>query len=377
MSSDTTARRVHSVPGIPGCTISGEFHHGAVANVPISDALYHIQDITKLSDWGLPFVDCVLVDNAKEGWELGCRRRTVVNKAPYTDLMIREELKEREITSHRGRIVLEYAPITHESSFSSLKLDTRQKIAKAAKNTHLVEAEAPHVSELVGSTTNPYSTSGLGHSSKTDVATTGGSRSAAAPTVLAMMTTFTLSSISAHGGCQTFIEIRIAYSLSCETPGENDERIRYDDVVLCSFLEHFWLKEISTNLVRHLNNSVCPLSLLQGNGRSAPAGNATFQETANSLKLPMPYAKEHIEFEKLATEFAVAAKTPQEERVADAFQSLLSSWEHLLIDIRDKENLVARSAEEVAAARHITMAANQLSSATMRAAVLYENDGKW
>lgn len=383
-----------------GASIKGEVHHGAIANVPISDALYHLQDVTKLADWGASFVDCVLVDNSMEGWEVGCRRRTVLKKAPYTDLMVREELVERDCGATRGRITLQYCPLTTESSFSALKLDTRQKVAKAAKNAQLIQPEKASVSDRIGDSYNPYTGGGVVQAPPPTVPTTAAAlllrspnsqqptassnEEHEAPTILEMTTTYTLSSLSAHGGCQTFIEVHCSYVLSCDTPGDHDERILYDAVVLRSFLEGFWIKEQSSNLIQHLNNSVCPLALLKGSNNTTTTANnnnnntaTTFQECGNSLKLPMPYAKEHIEYEKLATEFAVAAKTAKEEKMADAYQVLLGSWEKLLDDIRNKDEMVARGVDEVAAARHITTAANQLSSATMRAAVQYETDGKW
>ena len=394
----SAAVQVYPTRSDGGASIKGEVHHGAIANVPISDALYHLQDVTKLADWGASFVDCVLVDNSKEGWELGCRRRTVIKKAPYTDLMVREELVERDCGTTRGRITLQYCPLTAESSFSALKLDTRQKVAKAAKNSQLIEPEKPSVSDRVGDSYNPYAGGGGGVVQTTPAPPTTAAAlllrspnskqppsptdDEEAPTLLEMTTTYTLSSLSAHGGCQTFIEVHCSYTLSCETPGNHDERILYDAVVLRSFLEGFWIKEQSSTLIQHLNNSVCPLALLKGSSSATTTSNnnataTTFQESGNSLKLPMPYAKEHIEYEKLATEFAVAAKTPKEEKMADAYQVLLGSWEKLLDDIRNKDEMVARGVDEVAAARHITTAANQLSSATMRAAVQYETDGKW
>eukprot|EP00758_Cryptobia_borreli_P017963 Tbor_TRINITY_DN6252_c0_g1::TRINITY_DN6252_c0_g1_i1::g.2196::m.2196 len=366
-----------------GSTIINEVHVGLTLLASVDDVYKQLQDVENMYVWASELVSCVLPDNNKKSYEIGVRRRVVTKKAPYHDLMIRETLTEKynsgsspgvgmlsarppypcyPINGHpfapldisstsnglingdkvcvddfstyggksatsaskRARIVFEYSPISAETSFSSLGLDGKKKAHIASQQKFLVDPEPVSVSE-----TRSYS------------------RVPPNPTILNMKTTYTLGAITEYSESSCYLEILCEYALHCGDPGLHQERLRYDELVLREFLEKYWISGIASQLSKYLRSIAYPI-----NGMAAFA---------------LPCAKEHAFFENVASEMSVKAKDEKDNKNVNSYLELLSSWECLVLQIQEKEEIIQRMSHEINSSRHITTAATQLSSVTSQA----------
>lgn len=450
-----------------GAVIKGEAQFGQILLVNYEEAynLVH-RDINKIQEWAPALTSCSILDNRFEAWEVGARRRVVIKKSPYTDTVIREVLTEKAKTASRAFAKFTYSPLDGEArSFAALRLDSAQKRAKAmAQKGPLVDPEAPNVSESMhygshnkngnaNSNTNKYASdtvtdepiatrsgacgtafaphSGNG-SSAASTPTTAGAPNAStrakgdgeeegeeAPTLLAFTTTYSFHALSggiattgkapqigaAAGELRCYMEVRVDYSLSCETPGEHDERLLYDHRVLRDFLDKFWVREISeafSNYAHaqayHLTDGYDPLrgptagygaiNLVSGTYRGvAPSPASTGASSTRPPVLGGPsdarvaavadavglrFAEEQAKYDAAVSQLAAKAKTPAEDEAADTMLRLLSSWERVTAELKRSQEMVERLSHELDAARLITNAATGLSSAQERGRVLYD-----
>eukprot|EP00744_Colponema_vietnamica_P002777 GILI01004325.1.p1 GENE.GILI01004325.1~~GILI01004325.1.p1 ORF type:complete len:462 (-),score=92.21 GILI01004325.1:88-1473(-) len=444
-----------------GAIIRGEVQFGQVLLVNFEEA-YNIvhRDINKIQEWAPSLASVSILDNRFEAWEVGARRRVVVAKSPYKDLVLREILSEKTKSQSRAHVTFTYCPLEgEERSFSNLKLDSFQKFAKCmAQKGPLGVPELPNISERLfegssaqvvasnqGATTpsNKYSSEvvmvePIGSKHFTGAEAGGfaprGSRpvseqpqstptsqtapgdapmaplTSEEPTLLSMRTTYSFHQLSGGiattgkapalgataGELRSYMEVLVEYTLSCETPGELDERILYDHTVLREFLEKFWVREVSESFANyahaqayHLTDGANPLkgpSIGYGSialKSSAAAASASSRPNVlggpsdarlNSVadKLGLRFAEEQAQYDVVVSQLAAKSKTAEDDAVADTVLKLLGSWERVTGELKRSQEMVERMAHELDAAKLITNAATGFNAASERGRVVYD-----
>lgn len=437
-----------------GAIIRGEVQFGQILLVNFEEAynLIH-RDINKIQEWAPSLASVSILDNRFEAWEVGARRRVVIAKAPYKDVVIREILTEKKKSQSRAHVTFTYSPLEgEERSFSNLKLDSCQKFAKCmAQKGPLGVPEPPNISERIGENlgitrsnnaigNNKYSSedikdepigtrkppsndaNGFAPRGSRPVSeqpqptcdsgdnTTLPSTTMEAPTILSMRTTYSFHQLSGGiattgkapalgataGELRSFMEVLIEYTLSCETPGEMDERILYDHTVLREFLEKFWVREISESFANyahaqayHLTDGSNPLkgptvgygSIAIKSSNSNPStdtktnvlgGPSDARLNAVADKLGLRFAEEQAQYDAVVSQLAAKSKTAEDDAVADTVLKLLGSWERVTGELKRSQEMVERMAHELDAAKLITSAATGFNSASERGRVVYD-----